>query len=128
MVGAEPLEGRVEVGEQARPRRVDAGARPAGADAALGAQHDVVARDLPVQQGADDALRVAVAVRRGRVDERAARVDEVPQLFRRVQVVGVPPPGHGPQAELGHAQARSAHLTTLHGGPRYRETPLVRVV
>jgi hypothetical protein len=72
-----------------------------GADAGLGGEHELLPRHLAGEEGADDALGVTVGVAGGGVDEGAAGVEKVPYLLRRVDLVGVAAPRHGPEPQFG---------------------------
>ncbi len=100
--------------------QVDAG----GVDAAVGAAHgaglggedDLVADLELLDQLAEQGLGVAVGVDVGRVDQRAAGVEERGQLVAGLVLVGAAGPGAGAEPEPAHPQARSAQRPQLHGG------------
>src|SRR3954452_4722140 len=74
---------------------------------------------------AQGALALAVAVDVGRVDQRAAGVDEGGELHGRLVLVGVAAPGHGAQRQPGHDQTASPECALLHDRPTYRRTTTV---
>ena len=84
------------------------------AEQAAPGEHEVVAGHDPAQQARQHVLRGAAAVAVGGLDQRAAGLDEHPQLVRRGVAVGVVAPGHRAQADAGHLQPAAAHPSSLH--------------
>ncbi len=100
--------------------QVDAGGVDAAVRAAdgarLGGEHDLVADLELLDQLAEEGLGVAVRVDVGRVDQRAAGIEEGRQLVAGLVLVGSAGPGAGAEPEPAHPQARSAERPQLHGG------------
>ncbi len=83
-------------------------------DAGLGGDDQVDARDDVGDQLAEDRFRLAVAVGRGGVDERAAGVVEGHQLRRGLVGVGLDAPRHGAEAQVRDLEAAASDSALLH--------------
>jgi len=118
VVDAKPVEGIVERLQQVAAGHVAAptvGSSRRQQAARLARHHDVASIDDLRQQHAQDTLAVAGGVRVGRVDERAARVDECLQLVRRLVLVGVASPHRRTEADARDRQPRRPEAPLLHG-------------
>ena len=121
IVGAQPLEGRVDGGEQvlsreaavvrARPRR----------EVGLRREHVVVsAREELREQPSGDLLAAAARVHVGGVEERHARLDRVPHDRLRILLRELPGPNgriavaHHPEADPRDPEAGRAEAHVLH--------------
>ncbi len=122
VVDVQPSQRSLEVAQQGTARGVGDPLAPADAEPGLGRDHQVVAVHHVAEQGPDQSLAVAVAVRRGRVDQRAAGGHERGELLARLVLVGVPPPGHGAQAEPAHRQSTVTEIALLHEPSLLRPT------
>ena len=121
VVGAEPLQAGLD-----RPDQVLAvvaagvGVVGPGAQAVLGGQHEVVA--VGGHQLPDDPLAGPVGVVVGGVDEVAAGLGVGVEHLEALVAAGPPAPvgaeGHGPEGQLGHAQAAAAEQAVAHGHGR----------
>ena len=124
VVGAEPLQGRVELAEQAVPRGVDDALARAPGDPGLGADDQVVPVELLVDDAAEELLGGAVGVAVSRVDQRPAGGQERAELVAGGLEVGAAAPGHGAEGEPRTPTARrcpfvcGACLRTLSVAPR----------
>src|SRR5258708_3399381 len=67
------------------------------------------------EPAADDLLRPPVAVRIGRVNQRAARLNETVELLMRALLVSLRAEGHGPKAKGGHRAAAMPQRAIVHG-------------
>src|SRR5258706_1178361 len=67
------------------------------------------------EPAADDLLRPPVAVRIGRVNQRAARLNETVELLMRALLVSLPAEGHRPQAKGWHRAAAMPQPAIVHG-------------
>ena len=78
-----------------------------------------------VQQRADDPLARAVAVDGGRVEQRAAGIEEQPELLLGRILVDRRTPGHRPEREPRHLETRVPKPTHVHATRLW--VPKVRV-
>src|SRR5690606_36259033 len=108
LVDTEPVQRAVELTEQPAARRVGTPFAAPGAEAGLGRDHQLVARHDLVDEGAEDAFGVAVAVSRGGVHQRAAGVDERGEGALGFVLVGVLPPQTPAEPETGNRQSAAA--------------------
>jgi hypothetical protein len=97
MIGAQAYQGVVESIQQCAARGVrdrTASSGPPGAYPGLRDEDQIAPVDVFGQQPADHLLGGSLAVRGGGVEKSAACVEEDVQLLLRLELVGVPPPGH----------------------------------
>jgi hypothetical protein len=99
VVGAQPLQRPGQITQQGAAGGVDDPLAVADHEAGLGRDHHVLAPGQLADQLADQPLGVAGAVRRGRVDQRAARFAERLQQTTRLLLGGVASPGEGAEPE-----------------------------
>ena len=115
VVGAQPLQRPVQRVEQGPPRGVHDPFAGTPGDAGLGGEDQLLAVHRRAQQAADHPLRLAVAVTRRRVEQRAAGLEEDVELVAGLVLVGVPAPGHRAQGQPADLQAGPAQPALLHG-------------
>ena len=114
---AQPAQRRVQRPGQMPRGQPGAVGRIIQREAALGGQHHRLrGPGRPTgQPAADDLLRHPVAVHIGRVDQCAARLDEMVKLLMRARLVRLHPEGHGPQAKGRHRAAAMPQRAIVHG-------------
>jgi hypothetical protein len=114
---AQPAQRRVQRPGQMPRGQPGAVGRIIQREAALGGQHHRLSDPgRPAgQPAADDLLRPPVAVHISRVDQRAARRNEMVKLLMRARLVSLHPEGHRSQAKGRHRAAAIPQGAIVHG-------------
>ncbi|CAM5265067.1 hypothetical protein SFIMM107S_04721 [Streptomyces griseus] len=114
VVRAEPLQGRVQGGQEVPARAVDA-AVGVGDVSGLRGDDQILARHQAADEPPEQVFGLAAPVHVGGVHQGAARVPERLELVGGVVLVRVPAPGEGAEPDPGHAKAGTAEMPLLHG-------------
>jgi len=120
-VGTEPPQARVDAAHQGASRRAMRSGRRR--EPPLRGDDRIVDASACRRPSPDDALGLAVGVDIGRVDQRAAGVDERVELTMRVGLVGLDAERHRAEREPGHDRPAAAQV----GGREGRSTRAGRV-
>ena len=114
-LGAEPAKGRLERAQQVLARSVHPSIRTIDRTRLGGDDHLIANLEL-LDELAQQGLCIPVGVDIGRVEQRAARIEEGRELIAGLVLVGSTCPGARAEAEPAHPQAGSAEGSQLHDG------------
>jgi len=115
VINAQPSQRQVQLTEHCAARRIDHGLLAPPAQAALGRNDELLARDDVAEQAAEDLLRPPGGVRGAGIYQRAAGFVERDQLVSGVVFVRLATPSPGAEPEMGDEQSAASYPALFHG-------------